>query len=206
MHSAVASTGPITKVNSSVTDSKAAAVDMSGEPSSLFAQRARTIGPICGVDAPAGTAATSSAHSGACDSASTVSSEIAAACTTTPGISTAACPKRSASLPLCGAKSAIATPAVAETVPAVPYEPVVSLTSSRMPIVSIAKGCRARKPGTRNVQAPRVRSSCPYPGRVPAESLTVDATAFAFPPPGSTLRRSCRHGARRELSSRAGPW
>ncbi|MCF2435523.1 hypothetical protein LV779_16825 [Streptomyces thinghirensis] len=29
----------------------------------------------------------------------------------------------------------------------------------------MAKGWRAAKPGSRNVQAPAVRSSCPYPGR-----------------------------------------
>lgn len=54
VHSAVARTGPTTKVNSSVTDSKAAAVGSRGEPSSLAAQRARTIGPTCGTEAPHG--------------------------------------------------------------------------------------------------------------------------------------------------------
>lgn len=52
----------------------------------------------------------------------------------------------------------------------VPYEPVVCCTSRTVEMVSIANGCRAAKPGSRNVQAPRVRSSCPYPGRL---SVTV---------------------------------
>ncbi|CAM5571348.1 hypothetical protein SHIRM173S_11790 [Streptomyces hirsutus] len=76
----------------------------------------------------------------------------------------------------------------AATAPAAPYEPVVCCTSSTMERVSIANGWRAAKPGSRNVQAPRVRSSRPYPGReVAAESfdvVTVDATARAFLPPG----------------------
>ncbi len=46
-----------------------------------------------------------------------------------------------------------------------------------MESVSIANGWRAAKPGSRNVQAPRVRSNWPYPGReVAAES--VDCSAF----------------------------
>lgn len=70
VHSAVAITGPRTNVNSSVTDSNAAAVDISGEAGrsgvapSIAAQRARTMGPICGIEAPVGTAATNSAHRG----------------------------------------------------------------------------------------------------------------------------------------------
>lgn len=187
VHSAVASTGPMTKVNSSVTDSKAAAVGSREEvldeffeetvrepvpgpasepfcpdvPLSRAAQRDRTMGPICGTDAPVGTAATNSAHSGASASASTVSTAAAAVCVSTPGISTARCPNRSASLPLRGAKTAMETPVTAATAPALPYEPVVCWTSRTMPIVSIAKGCRAAKPGSRNVQAPGVRRSCP---------------------------------------------
>ncbi|MEJ8669773.1 hypothetical protein WKI71_19090 [Streptomyces sp. MS1.AVA.1] len=72
-------------------------------------------------------------------------------------------------------------------------------------MVSIAKGWRAAKPGSRNVQAPRVRSSCPYPGREEAGAsfdgsvVTVDATARAFLPPGSAAPTG--RGRRRELSS-----
>ncbi|GGW59381.1 hypothetical protein GCM10010320_45270 [Streptomyces caelestis] len=91
----------------------------------------------------------------------------------------------------------------AAAAPAAPYEPVVCCTSSTMEIVSIANGWRAAKPGSRNVQAPRVRSSRPYPGRAEAVDffevvefsevieffdffeVTVDATARAFLPPGS---------------------
>lgn len=131
MHSAVASTGPTTKVNSSVTDSKAAAVAISGEAGrpgaapSRAAQRARTIGPICGMDAPVGTAARKRAHSGASARASAVRPPTETACMRTPGRSTARWPNRSASLPLCGANSAMETPETAATAPALPYEPVV---------------------------------------------------------------------------------
>jgi hypothetical protein len=53
------------------------------------------------------------------------------------------------------------TPVAAATAPAAAYEPVVCCTSSTMERVSIANGWRAAKAGSRNVQAPRVRSSCP---------------------------------------------
>lgn len=125
VQSAVASTGPMTKVNSSVTDSKAAAVgssdgappasdlapapdlapgpdlewDPSPEPArapapepwrpSTAAQRERTMGPICGMEAPVGTAATNSAQRGASARASAISTATDAACTSTPGTSTA---------------------------------------------------------------------------------------------------------------------
>ncbi|GAA2546852.1 hypothetical protein GCM10010398_37390 [Streptomyces fimbriatus] len=79
---------------------------------------------------------------------------------------------------------------------------MVCCTSSTMERVSIANGWRAAKPGSRKVQAPRVRSNCPYPGReVAAESfdvVTVDATARAFPPPGSAARAG-RAGAPRAV-------
>lgn len=89
MQSAVATSGPSTKVSSSVTDSKAAAVLVRGEPWSLTPQRARTMGPICGTEAPVGTAAAKSAHKGASISASAVSERPAAPWTRMPGIRTA---------------------------------------------------------------------------------------------------------------------
>ncbi len=197
VHSAVAITGPRTKVNSSVTDSNAAAVDISGDAGrsgvapSIAAQRARTMGPTCGIEAPVGTAAANSAHRGASASARTVRALTETAWSRTPGRRTARCPKRSASFPLCGANSAMETPETAATAPALPYEPVVCCTRRTMPMVSIAKGCRAAKPGRRKVHAPGVRSSCPYPGR----SETVVATVLAFLPPGSPAsRRPCGAG------------
>jgi hypothetical protein len=92
VHSAVASSGPNTKVSSSVTDSKAAAVVIRGESWSLTPQRARTMGPICGTEAPVGTAATKSAHRGASASASAVRESTASVCRRTPGSSTARWP------------------------------------------------------------------------------------------------------------------
>lgn len=100
VHRAVARRGPKTKVSSSVTDSKAAAVLSSGESWSLTPQRARTMGPICGTEAPVGTAATNSAHRGAWPSASAVNVRPDRVCTRTPGSRTARCPCRSASRPL----------------------------------------------------------------------------------------------------------
>lgn len=89
VQSAVATSGPSTKVSSSVTDSKAAAVLMRGELRSLTPQRARTMGPICGTEAPVGTAATNSAHKGASIRASAVRERPAAPWTRMPGIRTA---------------------------------------------------------------------------------------------------------------------
>jgi len=92
VHRAVASSGPKTKVSSSVTDSKAAAVVIRGESWSFTPQRARTMGPICGTEAPVGTAAANSAHRGAWERASAVRDRPARVCTRTPGTSTARCP------------------------------------------------------------------------------------------------------------------
>jgi hypothetical protein len=100
VHRAVASSGPTTKVSSSVTDSKAAAVVIRGESWSFTPQRARTMGPICGTEAPVGTAAANSAHRGASMSARAVSVRPDSVCTSTPGISTARCPWRSARRPV----------------------------------------------------------------------------------------------------------
>ncbi|GHJ02580.1 hypothetical protein TPA0906_44450 [Streptomyces olivaceus] len=52
-----------------------------------------------------------------------------------------------------------------------------------MDSVSIANGWRAAKPGSRNVQAPRVRSSCPYPEREGAFDPRCDVVC------GSVLHR-----------------
>ncbi|MGX1119981.1 hypothetical protein RKD37_005344 [Streptomyces ambofaciens] len=68
-----------------MTDSKAAAVLIRGESLSRAAQRARTMGPTCGTEAPVGTAARNSAHRGASVSASAVRVRPDAACTSTPG-------------------------------------------------------------------------------------------------------------------------
>ncbi len=81
-------------MSSSVTDSKAAAVVTKGDedPPRATAQRARTMGPTCGTVAPAGTAAISSAHTGACARASVTTTVMATACSTTPGSRTTRCP------------------------------------------------------------------------------------------------------------------
>ncbi len=159
----MASTGPITKVNSSVTDSKAKAVfRVPGEESaSLATQRARTIAPICGTLAPAGAAARKSVQTGACPRASATSAPTEAACPSTLGSRTAAWPYRSASRPVCGPTKAWATAETAATAPAVPYEPWVSKISSTMPRLTMANGRRAVNAGSRNVRAPGVRSSVP---------------------------------------------
>ncbi|CAM5571327.1 hypothetical protein SHIRM173S_11789 [Streptomyces hirsutus] len=92
VHRAVASSGPTTKVSSSVTDSKAAAVVISGEFLSFTPQRARTMGPTWGTEAPVGTAAANNAHSGAPFSASVVRVSPDRVWSRTPGTRTARCP------------------------------------------------------------------------------------------------------------------
>ena len=81
-----------------------------------------------------------------------------------------------------GANRAMETPVTAATAPALPYEPVVCWTSSTMPMVSIAKGCRAAKPGSRKRPRAGGAQQLSVTGR---RSVTVDATARAFLPPGS---------------------
>ena len=163
VHRAVASSGPKTKVNSSVTDSKAAAVGIRGEPWSFErAQRARTIGPICGTEAPVGTAASEQRPQRGVRQRERRQGRDGRVCTQDAGQQYGALAEAVGELAaLKGANSAMETPVTAATAPALPYEPVVCCTSRTMEMVSIAKGCRAAKPGSRNVQAPGVRSSCP---------------------------------------------
>ncbi|GHI90683.1 hypothetical protein TPA0905_01540 [Streptomyces olivaceus] len=54
-----------------------------------------------------------------------------------------------------------------------------------MDSVSMANGWRAAKPGSRNVQAPRVRSNCPYPEREGALGTRCDVVCGSVPDPVS---------------------
>lgn len=120
VHRAVASSGPTTKVNSSVTDSNAAAVDISGDFLSVALQRARTMGPICGTVAPVGTATANRVHRGAWARASAVRVRLDSVCSRVTGTSTARWPWRSVSRPARGALTAMEMPVVAATTPAAP--------------------------------------------------------------------------------------
>lgn len=85
---ATSSTGARVKVSSSVMDSRAKAASSLPEPPSMCAQRARTIEPICGTEAPTSAATTTSARAGAWVEASRSSVPSAAACRPTCGNST----------------------------------------------------------------------------------------------------------------------
>lgn len=104
--STVTTAGPMTKIVSSRTDSSENAVCSSGESPSSALQRARTIEPSDGMDAPASPPVASIVHNGARNSAQMMSSTVAAAKKTASGLSTWRCPNRSASLAACGAQSA----------------------------------------------------------------------------------------------------
>ncbi len=177
MHSAVARSGPNTKVSSSVTDSKAAAVVIRGESWSFTPQRARTMGPTWGTEAPVGTAARKRAHKGASISASAVRERPATVCTRTPGNRTARWPWRSARRPVEGREQRHGDAGDGGDRAGRPR-------TSRW---CAGRGVRGRASASRRADvrrsreqerpgAPRVRSSCPYPGR----EVTVDATARAL--------------------------
>ena len=104
--STVTITGPTTKIISSLTDSKANAVCSRGESPSSALQRARTIEPSEGIDAPAATPDSTSAHTGARNSAQPMKMIVLSAKIRASGLSTRCWPNRSASLAACGAQTA----------------------------------------------------------------------------------------------------
>ena len=118
--STVTAAGPITKHSSSATDSTENAACSRGDPVSSTDQRARAIGPSCGMAAPPALPAANSVQSGArsCTAATrpaTDSAKIRQA-----GTSTRCCPILSVSLPSCGAQTALASAEAAATLPATP--------------------------------------------------------------------------------------
>ena len=104
--SKVTTAGPMTKIVSSRTDSSENAACSSGEPPSSALQRARTIEPSDGIEAPATAPVTRSVQTGARNSAQQMSATVLPAKKITSGRSTRRCPNRSASLAACGAQTA----------------------------------------------------------------------------------------------------
>ena len=89
-------------------------------PASSRLHRERTIGPREGMVARLSPPVTASAHTGVRLSAQAASAAVAAANSSTCGLSTVACPYRSASRAATGVTAAYASAAVAEIAPAMP--------------------------------------------------------------------------------------
>jgi hypothetical protein len=118
--SAAVSSGPVTKISSIITPSRASAV-ASSPGSSLARIRghiAREIDPSGGMNAPAASASANSTPTGAPESPQTTSAQSATACTIENGTITRASPRRSISRPISGDVSPTARPNAAATAPA----------------------------------------------------------------------------------------
>jgi predicted PhzF superfamily epimerase YddE/YHI9 len=116
--SRVTAAGPITKQTSSAIDSTENAVCSRGDPASSADQRARAIGPSCGIVEPPATPAANSVQSGPCHCTAATSPATESAKITQIGTSTRCWPSRSVSRPNCGAQAALPSAAAADTVPA----------------------------------------------------------------------------------------
>ena len=118
--SRVTAAGPITKHSSSATDSTENAVCSRGDPASRADQRARAIGPVCGMVAPPAMPQANSVQSGARSATAADSPATDSAKVTHTGMSTRCWPSRSASRPSCGAHTAPPIDPAADTLPARP--------------------------------------------------------------------------------------
>lgn len=88
MASSVTAAGPMTKHNSSATDSNENAACSRGDPASRTLHRARTMVPSDGMVAPATAPETKKAQVGACISTATISAAVATVNTVSTGSST----------------------------------------------------------------------------------------------------------------------
>jgi hypothetical protein len=165
--SSVTAAGPITKHSSSATDSKEYAVCSRGEPASSTLHRARTIEPSDGMVPPATAPGTNSAQLGACSSTAAMSPATLSAKMATSGISTRCWPRESASRANCGAQTAMASDPDADTLPAIPYRPVLAEISSTVPRPDIAIGIRPMTPAIENRHARGTRKISAYGTRNP---------------------------------------
>src|SRR6185437_14485336 len=118
--STVTAAGPSTKHTSSATDSSENAVCSRGDPASRTDQRARAIGPVCGMVAPPVIPHRNSVQSGACSVTAADRPATARAKVMHTGISTRCWPIRSVSRPNCGAHIAPPIDPAADTLPASP--------------------------------------------------------------------------------------
>src|SRR5690242_11846801 len=118
--STVTAAGPTTKHTSSATDSSENAVCSRGDPASRTDQRARAIGPVCGMVAPPVMPHRNNVQSGACSVTAADRPATARAKVMHTGISTRCWPIRSVSRPNCGAHIAPPIDPAADTLPASP--------------------------------------------------------------------------------------
>jgi hypothetical protein len=166
--SSVTAAGPTTKHSSSATDSKENAACSRGEPASSTLHRARTIEPSDGMVPPATAPGMNSTQLGACSTTAAMSPATLSVKTATSGISTRCWPRESASRANCGAQTAMASDPDADTLPAIPYLPVLAEISSTVPRPYIAIGIRPMTPATENRHARGMRKISAYGTRNPS--------------------------------------
>ena len=118
--SRVTAAGPTMKQSSSAIDSIEKAVCSREVPASSTDQRARAIGPSCGMVAPPTIPNPNSVQSGNPSWTAATSPATDNAKITQIGTSTRCCPSRSTSRPSCGAQNALPSALTADTVPASP--------------------------------------------------------------------------------------
>ena len=156
-------------------------------------QRTRASGPTWGANAPTSAAAPRITPDAAPVLAAWTSATTARTFSGTTTRSTVRCPTRSARDPWVGPPSAVPTAAAALASPPRASEPVVVVTRSRVPIVIIENGSRARNAMGRNA-LPARRGSSPYVASVPRRG-SEGSGAWAGAP-GAPPVTSGRAGAR----------
>ena len=171
--SRVTAAGPITKHSSSATDSSENAVCRRGDPASRTDQRARAIGPVCGMVAPPAMPHRNSVQSGARSVTAATRPATDRAKITPTGTSTRCWPTRSVSRPNCGAQIAPPIDPAADTVPARPYRPVPAEISSTVPSPYMDMGIRPMIPATENRQARGIAKISAYGARNPRGLRTL---------------------------------
>ena len=160
--STVTAAGPITKHTSSATDSIENAVCRRGDPARRTDQRARAIGPVCGMVAPPMMLHRNSVQSGAWSMTAATRPATDRAKVTHTGTSTRCWPSRSTRRPSCGAQIAPPIAPAAETVPARPYLPVPAEISSTVPSPYMDMGIRPMIPATENRHARGIANISAY--------------------------------------------
>jgi len=170
--SRVTAAGPTTKQSSSATDSTENAVCSRGDPARRTDQRARAIGPVCGIVAPPAMPQRNSVQSGAWSVTAATRPDTARAKVTHTGMSTRCWPSRSTRRPSCGAQTAPPIAPAAETVPARPYLPVPAEISSTVPSPYMDMGIRPMIPATEKRQERGIAKTSAYGARNPRGSRT----------------------------------
>ena len=178
--SRVTAAGPITKHSSSATDSSENAVCSRGDPASRTDQRARAIGPVCGMAAPPAMPHRNSVQTGARSVTAAASPATDRAKVTHTGMSTRCWPSRSVSRPSCGAQIAPPIDPAADTLPARPYWPVPAEISSTVPRPYMDIGIRPMIPATENRQARGMAKMSAYGARSPRGPRTPTPTPSAL--------------------------